>query len=275
MFDPNASHEVTVREEAYQNWPDGSPMLAAIYEPVGTPGPHPVLVDVHGGAWAMGERTQGKLYCYRVATRGAVVISVDFRDGRNAKHPAASQDVCTAIDWVIANAQRLGVDPQRVALSGSSSGGHIALYAATKLGARVNFVAGLWPPTDPLARYRYAKAMIGKPVPEGQTFTATGLVANTEMYYEDQNQMSEASIARLVRAGEAAALPPAWIVQAERDMNVPAAILNELVAMYKHAGGTIDRTVFKDQVHAFGHSKSEATDQFIAELCERLVPYFS
>ncbi|MEZ5263929.1 MAG: alpha/beta hydrolase fold domain-containing protein [Acidimicrobiales bacterium] len=80
--------------------------------------------------------------------------------------PAGSQDVAAAVAWVATHADELGVDPGRIALIGSSSGGHLALYAALTM-IDVRWVGAFWPPTDPLGRYRYAQDRIGRPVPDG------------------------------------------------------------------------------------------------------------
>src|SRR5687767_1687730 len=83
------------------------------------------VVDVHGGAWNSQDRTLGARYCEAVAAAGFTVVAVDFRDGRTARHPAGSDDVVAAVGWVRGQAEVLDIDPERVALMGSSSGGQL------------------------------------------------------------------------------------------------------------------------------------------------------
>ncbi len=248
-------------------------LLARIYEPPAEARAlrdGAAVVDVHGGAWALMDRTLGERYCNAVAAAGFVVVAVDFRDGRVARHPAAVLDVAEAVRWLRQQASPLGVDPQRVALKGSSSGGHLALHAALTE-VDVPFVAAFWPPVDPLERYRYAQTKIGQPVPEGQTFNAAGLVSASEAYFGDEATMGEASISKLVRAGQARFLPPVWLVQAGADLNVPPTMIDELVADYARAGGTLELTEYPGEVHGFGHGSHDGALQFQQTLVQKLI----
>lgn len=248
-------------------------LLARIYEPPAATRAErsgAAVVDVHGGAWSSRDRTLGERYCLAVAAAGFVVIAIDFRDGRVARHPAAVQDIADAVRWVRGEGIALGVDPERVALIGSSSGGHLALHVALTE-VDVPFVAAFWPPTDPLSRYLYAKGLVGAPVPAGQSFDAPGLVASTEAYFGEEAVMREASIAGLVRAGRARYLPPVWLARAGEDMNVPASMIDELALQYRKAGGALELTEYPGEVHGFGHGGHAGAIQFQADLIERLV----
>jgi len=260
-------------------WRQADGLLARIHHPAPDADPAlagAVVLDVHGGAWNAMDRTLGQTYDQEVAAAGLTVVAIDFRDGRQAEHPAAVDDIAEAIDWVIAN-DRLGVDRDRIALVGSSSGGHLALHAAlTALGdVSVRLVAALWPPVDPLGRYRYAQTMVGRPVPEGNRLNATGLVASTEAYFGDEATMAEASIAAIVRSGRAVQLPPVWVVEAGEDLNVPAELLDELEAAYLAAGGHHERTLYPDAIHGFGHGPTPAAERFRGDLVDRLVAALS
>jgi acetyl esterase/lipase len=228
------------------------------------------VVDVHGGAWCSQDRTLGERYCRAVAESGFTVVSVDFRDGRTARHPAGSDDIVAAVGWVRSQAAALSIDPDRVALMGSSSGGHLALHTALT-GVAVPFVAAFWPPVDPLARYRYARQQAGRPVPEGQSFDGPRLVASTEAYFGTEEAMGAASIAAVIRHGATRPLPAVWLVEAGADLNVPPAMLDELELAYREAGGWLERTVYPGEVHGFGHGRRPAAQRFQADLVERLI----
>jgi acetyl esterase/lipase len=255
-------------------WRPVDGLRARIYRPAGDPPVWAVgaaVVDVHGGAWASRDLTLGHTYNLTLAAAGLTVVAVDFRDGRQARHPAAVDDVADAVRWVQEGAG-LDVDPERLALTGSSSGGHLALHAAlTHLDdTPPALVAALWPPVDPLGRYRYARSMVGRPVPPGNRLDAAGLVASTEAYFGDEAAMERASIAGVVRSGRARHLPPVWLAEAGADLNVPAALLDDLVLAYRDAGGTIERTVYPDEIHGFGHGPHPGAERFRADLTERL-----
>ena len=262
-----AGDGVTWRDETWQD-----DLQARIYEPPSSARVQragAAVVNVHGGAWAHMDRTHGHGYCRAVAAAGFVVVAIDFRDGRVARHPAAVDDVGSAVRWVRRHATRLAVDADRVALMGSSSGGHLALLAALT-GVEVPFVAALWPPVDPLARYRYAQSRIGQPVPEGQTFHPAELAAASEAYFGDEATMGGASIAQVLAEGRARFLPRVWLVRAGADLNVPAAMIDELVAAYRRAGGVLELTDYPGQVHGFGHGSHDAALRFHDALVRQL-----
>ena len=214
------------------------------------------VVDVHGGAWCDGDRTIGEFYDTRVAAAGFPVVAIDFRCGPEFQHPTASEDVAAAVRWA---RDRFG---GKVALIGSSSGGHLSLFTALTL-EPVDFVAAFWPPTDPLARYRYAQGI-------ADTEHGARLVKNTEAYFETTEAMAAASIPRLVSAGEALWLPPVWLVHAEHDLNVPLAISGSLVDAYQSTGGEIEMCYVHGEPHAFGHYEGYAAERFTDDLVARL-----
>ena len=284
-FDPAAPYEVEEADASYAR-PDGKELLARIYRPKGEPdAPLAALVDVHGGAWNRFDRTSGSLHGRALAASGLVVISLDFRQGPDHRHPAACADVVAGVRYARAHARRLGVDPRRIALVGSSSGGHLALLAATKPGAHehagvpivlpdgsldgtagdatVAFVLALYPVTDPLARYHYVLTREHEPPPPSG-FDAKRLIASHRSYFADEAAMAAASVTRVVSEGEASALPPVWVAQPELDDNVPASITDAFVRAYTEAGGRLERARFPGARHGFTQQASPDTDKCIA-----------
>ena len=284
-FDIAAPHEVEETDVVFAK-PEGLELLARVYRPRGAPvGPLPALVDVHGGAWSRGDRMAGALYDRALAACVLVVVAVDFRQGPDHKHPAAAADVAGGVRWVRAHARRLGVDPARVGIVGSSSGGQLALLVAVNPGTpdhagtpivqpdssleggagddSVAFVLALYPVADPLARYRYALGRKDEP-PSPTGFNVTNLLNGHRGYFKDEEAMAAASITRIVSTGEARALPPAWVGQPEMDDNVPAAITDSFVAAYAAAGGSIERAHFPGARHGFIQKESADTDRCIA-----------
>lgn len=86
----------------------------------------PLLVHVHGGGWALGNRTwdrEGR----RHADLGIAAATVDYRLSGQATYPAAVRDVVAAVTWLRREAAgAAGIDPDRVVLIGESAGAHLS-----------------------------------------------------------------------------------------------------------------------------------------------------
>ena len=281
-FDQAAPYEVEETDVPFAR-AEGQELQARIYRPRGEADiPLAALVDVHGGAWSRGDRLTGALHGRALAASGLLVVSLDFRQGSEAKHPAASADIAAGARYVRANAQRLGVDPRRIGIVGSSSGGQLALLAGVKPGApehagtpilradgsldagpgdeSVAFILALYPVADPHARFRY---VVGRR-DDGSGFDAERLIAAHHGYFASEAQMAEASVTRIVAAREARALPPVWVAQPELDDNVPAAITEAFVQAYQQAGGSVERVHFPGARHGFIGQPGADADKAIA-----------
>jgi acetyl esterase len=96
-------------------------------------GPLPALVFYHGGGWVIGNLDTSDNLCRMLSNRAsAVVVSVDYRLAPEHRFPAAVDDSYAALEWVSGNADRLDVDPSRIAVGGSSAGGNLAAAVALK-----------------------------------------------------------------------------------------------------------------------------------------------
>jgi acetyl esterase/lipase len=104
--------------------------LDAYLPPSATAQPSPAVVVVHGGSWGAGGRSDFPRWDWWLAGQGFAVFDVDYRLAPQPNWRTATGDVKCAVGWVRANASRLNVDPQRVALFGRSAGAHLALLAA-------------------------------------------------------------------------------------------------------------------------------------------------
>ena len=91
----------------------------------------PAVIQVHGGGWIAGSRLeQGIPLLNHLAANGWIGFAVDYRLSPRATMPEHVIDVKRAIAWVRAHADELGVDPERIALTGGSAGGHLTALAA-------------------------------------------------------------------------------------------------------------------------------------------------
>jgi acetyl esterase/lipase len=94
--------------------------------------PRPVIVWIHGGGWQNGNKSSGlgRLGGY-VASGDYVGVSVGYRLTDKGSWPAQIHDCKAAIRWVRANAEKLGIDPSKIGVWGSSAGGHLVSHLGT------------------------------------------------------------------------------------------------------------------------------------------------
>ena len=94
------------------------------------PGRTPVLVQIHGGGWSVGDnRTQGVPLLAHLAEAGWTCVAPRYRLSPRATWPDHLDDVRRALDWVRANIESHGGDPSFIALTGGSAGAHLAALA--------------------------------------------------------------------------------------------------------------------------------------------------
>jgi acetyl esterase/lipase len=119
------------------------PLTLDIYR-VPNAGPKPAIIYVHGGSYVAGDPRndinpvfgEEDAFMAYIASHGYVVIAVTYRLADEAKWPAQLEDVKAAIRWVRGNADKYGVDPQRIGVWGESSGGHIAAMVGATCGVK-------------------------------------------------------------------------------------------------------------------------------------------
>lgn len=130
----------------YGGGPTGK-LCVDLYLPAGA-GPHPALVCLHGGAWLRGSQRQYKSWGPWLAERGYAVVAVDYRLSSQVSPawPGVWEDVCRALDWLIAQAPALNIDNTRLGAIGDSAGGHMAamlsLHEATA--SRIRAMVGVY-----------------------------------------------------------------------------------------------------------------------------------
>ena len=117
----------------YRKWLDlpyasrSSSQYLDIYLPDEGDGPFPVILYIHGGAFAIGDKRDiYVLALLKVIERGFSLVSVNYRLSGETIFPAGLQDVKAAIRWVKANGNQYQLDGNRIAAWGCSSGGNYA-----------------------------------------------------------------------------------------------------------------------------------------------------
>ena len=259
-----ATERVDVHDVEYLRH-GSKPLLARIFKPRGT-GPFPLLVDLHGGAWCRGDRVSDTAIVEPIAASGVVVAALDFRMPPYAGDPGSLVDINFSIRWLKVRATALGGRPDRVGILGVSSGAHQAMllamrprdprYAAIALpqdagaaDASVRCVVLCWPVIDPLARYRYAKALKagGAPYPD----VVDRVLPAHDQYWGSEEAMAEGNPVLALERAERVELPPALYVQGTRDVAHPRPDLDRFVALYRKVGGQIALELFEGETEGF------------------------
>ena len=97
-------------------------------------GDYPVVLNFHGGGFTLGSPTDDGRWCHTVVDEcNAVVISVDYRLAPEHPFPTAVEDGVDAVIWTHQHAEELGLDPDKIALSGFSSGANMAFTVPLRL----------------------------------------------------------------------------------------------------------------------------------------------
>lgn len=91
----------------------------------------PVLLQVHGGAWVYGTKEkQGRPLMNRMAAQGWICVAINYRLSPRDPWPAHVVDVKRAVAWVREHIADHGGDPDYLAITGGSAGGHLAALTA-------------------------------------------------------------------------------------------------------------------------------------------------
>uniref|UniRef100_A0AAU2W1R5 Alpha/beta hydrolase n=1 Tax=Streptomyces sp. NBC_00008 TaxID=2903610 RepID=A0AAU2W1R5_9ACTN len=105
--------------------------LLDVYHHRSRPEGAPVLIHMHGGGYTGGHKNSQSLpLLYRLAGRGWVTVSANYRLKPAVKHPDHLIDLKKTIAWVREHAHEYGADPATLFVAGSSAGGHMASIAA-------------------------------------------------------------------------------------------------------------------------------------------------
>ncbi|HEY2167437.1 MAG TPA: alpha/beta hydrolase [Jatrophihabitantaceae bacterium] len=120
---------VTERNLAYA--PGGRRFTLDVYHHRDMPTGLPVLLQVHGGAWMIGNKEQqGLPLMLQMASHGWVCVAINYPLSPRARWPAHLVALKRATAWIRENIARFGGDPSFVAVTGGSAGGHLAAMLA-------------------------------------------------------------------------------------------------------------------------------------------------
>ncbi len=99
-------------------------------------GPMPCLIWIHGGAWLAGSKEGLAGEVDTLLHHGYVIVSIGYRLSSDSIFPAQIFDCKSAIRYIKANAVQYKIDSSKIAVAGSSAGGHLAALVGTSSGIR-------------------------------------------------------------------------------------------------------------------------------------------
>jgi acetyl esterase/lipase len=277
------AHDIDIEDVEYLRHGD-RPLLARLFKPRGC-GPFPLIIDLHGGAWCVGDRLRDTPINEPLARTGVVVAALDFRAPPDASYPGSFVDINYAIRWLKARATTLNSRADLVGIFGSSSGAHQAAllgmrpndprYGAIPLPAGSPAVdASLrclilgWPVIDPLARYHYAKKLKASGQPRADIIDV--LIPMHDKYWVTEEAMAEGNPVLALERGERVATPPILYIQGTADPAHPRVDLDRFVTAYRKAGGNVQLEFFEGEDEAFPirNPSSPASAQAVMKIIE-------
>lgn len=222
---------------------EGEEFLLHVWRPEGPvpAGGRPACVFFHGGGFKSGSPSQFYNQATVLAGRGMVTASASYRLGQDGHKPEhAMADAQAAVRYLRQNAERFGIDPERLAASGGSAGGHLAaatatlkVFEAADVSCRPNALV-LYNPVIDLG-------------PEGYAHDRAG---------PDWREKSP-----LHNIGEEG--PPCLFLLGDKDNLVPVATGEAFRDRWNEGGGTCDLRVYEDAGHGWfnrGSGYLETTD---------------
>ena len=238
-------------------------MKVWIFSPKEPAKKQPAIVFFFGGGWKSGSPAQFERHCRHFAERGIVAIAADYRvaSRHDVKPAQCVADAKSCIRWVRTNAERLGIDPERIVASGGSAGGHLAAATAT--------LPTLDEPGEdskissvPNATILFNPALITAPI-EGielkfpERFTAES--AGTE----------PKAISPIHHVREK--LPPTLILHGKADTTVPYKTVEAYTDAAKKLGNRCELIGYEGQPHGFFNREKyadtlQAADDFLVSL---------
>jgi acetyl esterase/lipase len=209
---------VTVHQVHVPNQ-SGPPVPVSWYQRDDRRRPSGALLWIHGGGLVMGAPPQSHAWCSRVAAElDVLVANVDYRLAPEHPFPAGLDDCIAALAWLAANAEELGIDPDRIAVGGDSAGGGLAAAVAQRVrdegGPALCFQLLVYPMLDDRTVVRSQRERLDALIWNA----ASNRFAWTAYLGHPPSEAPERPYAAPARTEDLRGLPPAWIGVGDIDL---------------------------------------------------------
>ncbi len=202
--------------------PYGKRNLLDVFVHKDRPKGSPILIQIHGSGWTVSKKEhQGKPIMLHLASRGWVCVAPNYRLSPKATWPDHLVDVKRVVAWVRDHAHEFGGDPDFIAVTGGSAGGHLAAMLALTPGqpeyqpgfedadTHIDACVPIYPPTDLAHRTR--------PSTWGQMRFLLEPIVMKARYKDDPDRFRNASPLYLVKEDA----PPFFVIHGKHDLLVP------------------------------------------------------
>ncbi|MFC4911071.1 alpha/beta hydrolase [Actinomadura gamaensis] len=197
--------------------------------------PRPGVLLLHGGYWLEGDKSGFKYFARRLTAQGFTVFAADYRLATTARWPAQRDDSLAALAYVRKHAKSFNLDPNRIAVLGSSAGGLLA----TQVGAldegaeRVRGVVALSPVNTPYLAFQDGSGPTASPSQRKLRGAVTKLVGCVPAGPASScwSRLDDANTAQHVSHGDA----PMLLFHSSRDF-VPVTQSTALAGAMRTAG---------------------------------------
>jgi len=271
----------------------GKPVSLDLYRPKNqTAEKLPVVVYVHGGAWAKGDQVVRadnyiERFILKLVEKNYAVISIDYTLVSETVHfPVPIEDTKDAVRWVRKNAAQYHFDPDNIGFFGASSGAHMSLLAAytpdseymgspelSSYSAKVNYVVDNFGPTDlnKLLRTRLGKVpvtIVGwffKPIVEIREKLVYG-ISGYDINKEKRKAIDYLETVSPINDTEGGI--PTFILHGDKDKVAPLKHSKKLVRKLKKQNVEATLVVVKDGVHGFGKTDRAYMDRLTDQMVQ-------
>ncbi len=220
-------------------------------------GPHPTVLELHGGGWLVGRRgvftpliSEARSFG-RIVDAGFAVVAADYRLSGEAHFPAQVGDVLAALDWILAHADEHDLDPARVVLWGGSAGGTLAALAAIHRPSAVRGVIDWYGPSDLLEMAAFTEA---------KGVDAAGASREDLWLGAPVLSIPDTAVAASPALRVVAGLPPFHLAHGAADTDVPPTQSELLAAALRGAGNEVELHLEPGAGHFWRGASDVATD---------------
>lgn len=228
---PAADHQIPVR----------------IYRPkVKSPKKSSAIIYLHGGWFISGSyETHDAIVRQLANATGSDIIFINYRLAPEHPFPAGLDDCKTVVEWLISNAETLGIDKNKLGIIGDSAGGALSGALATEIGDLLKFQVLIYPAAD-----NSLNTASWETYKNGPILNKEGGIQVWNWYLPNKEQQTN-PLAVPILIKDFKNTPPTLILLAEHD---PLRDEGEQLSRHMKESGVVVTTHFyKDMVHGFMH----------------------